>query len=287
MTTDPACPPWWRERTERFGEVLARPLSIVAGAFRSSPDAQVLTELRVVERAPGAIARLRLYHEQGWKRRFVALQQSFPRTERLLGAHRFNRAAMIVLTHERRAGHDLAEIAEPFFPALAAALAGGGAQAWLRELRTLLSESRAPRLALRAASCLDEAERRAFRADVPAGSNDVRWRERQDARARLAPSFSLLRVEHDLVDVSRVCEGRAQSLRAPLHVTVVATASGVAVRLIDPVFARLLALASERTLGEAVARTRAALDARLVARFDADAYVGEAFGRGYWVGLVG
>ncbi len=292
LSVDPACPAWWRERTELFGRMLSSPLTVSHGTFRSIPEARTRALIEsVVERPPGAAARVSLYHEQVWKRLFVTLQECFRRTERLLGAHHFNRVATVVLTHARPTSRDLAEIAVPFCGAVEAGLVGASPEAnarpWLRELRAMLAETAVPMPALRTGLRLDEAERRAFRAPLVPAVVERGWSGRPDARARIAPSFSLLRVEHDVIDVVRVRAGHAAPLRVPLHVTVAATTAGVAVRLVDPVYARLLALASERPLGEAMARTRSALDAKLATRFDAqrDDYVRESFERGYWTAL--
>jgi hypothetical protein len=256
----------------------------------------------VVDRAPGASSRLAIYREQVWKRLFVTLQGAFPRTARILGAHRFNRAAMAVLVSDRRASRDLADLTEPFHGALEAALRPretSARETSAREtteradaitLRAIVAESRAPVAALLDCVRLDEAERRAFRAPViePRSAPEGGWDALRGHRATWAPSLSLVRVEHDVVAVERIRQGLGAPLRAPVHVTIVAKSSGVAVRLVDPVFARVLAHASALTLGEALARTRGALDARLAAHLDAkrDDYLRDAFAHGFWTDTV-
>jgi hypothetical protein len=293
MADDPSCPPWWRERAIRMGEVLASPLVIQRGTFSVPPGAVVASLLEsVVDRAPGASSRLAIYREQVWKRLFVTLQGAFPRTTRFLGAHRFNRAVMAVLAHHRRASRDLADVTEPVHGALLLALGtpstSDGPETGA--LRAILAEKHSEPGPLLDCVRVDEAERRGFRAAIvepriaPAGS----WETLAAHRAALAPSFSLVRVEHDVVSVERVQEGHAAALRATVHVSVVARSSGVVVRMVDPVFARLLAHASVLTLGEALARTRSALDGRLASHLDRvrDAYLRDAFAHGFWTGLT-
>jgi hypothetical protein len=277
-----------------MGEVLASPLVIQRGTFCVPPVPVADSHMKaVVERAPGASARLAVYREQMWKRLFVTLQGAFPRTTRILGAHRFNRAVMAVLSHHRRESRDLGDVTEPVHGALTLALGAPGPadRPETAAVRAILAENDADPAPLLACARLDEAERRAFRAAVlePRVAPTDGWETLAAHRAALAPSFSLVRVEHDVVSVERVREGHAAALRAPVHVSVVARSSGVVVRLIDPVFARLLAHASVLTLGEALARTRGALDGRLAAHLDRmrDEYLRDAFAHGFWTGLAG
>jgi hypothetical protein len=321
---DPPPPPWWTELARDFGRALSASLDSREGRFRSRPEAYPPRLMASIEPATSALplpsSRMALYHEQVWKRFFVAFQAEFPRAASALGYFPFNRTVAEVLRARPPRSHDLSDAADPWFFACIDALAwlepppaeraaplcslsprvhraprAPAAEAVAHVLRAL----HAPWLLVRQAAQLDEAERRALRAKPAPPWSPTEPARMEHARVAFAPSFSLLRLDFALPlsrpDDDGALDGaprdlaRASPLVFPSYVTVVRASAGVMTRAIDPVFARFLGHAREASVGEARARTEGALDApgreHLARAWDG--YLRAAFTYGWWVGLRG
>lgn len=295
-------PDWWIELQGQFGALLSTPLEVRAGRFQA-PAAQYDPELleAVSPVATGAsgpaavtpVARLVLYHEQVWMRRFVVLQAAYPRTARVLGAWTFNRLAARHLELGGRFGPDLGAVAEGFDQRLLAALSGAAAHETLTEV---LAERPVPAELLRQAVTLDRAQTASFEAPAP-----TYWRPTLEARQalmdsvpRLAPGFGLVRETWALAKLpdTPLSNGAPVDLPAPLpaarHWVFFRTEHGSASVVVHPACARLLALARGITVGEALARVerdcrpedRAALQAQVPGWLD------QIIGLGWWVGAA-
>jgi hypothetical protein len=307
-------PRWWTELSHAFGEALSRPLDSRAGRF-SSETSRYPSRLMVSVRGerPASAERMRLYHEQVWKRFFVAFHTELPRTAQALGHFCFHRAVSELLSARPPSGHDLSEAVDPWFGAFVEALAlvepapearraplrslglradrAANATREARRIARVLPEVSTPWLLAKQASLLDEAERRAARArplvpDVfPEGGVDAL------GLVTTPPSVSLLRLDYALSLERPAPEREGHSgapwpapLSSPLHVVVWRSERGVASRAVDPIFARLLAHARSAPLGPALARTRAALDeaGKDHLRRALEGYARAAFAHGWW-----
>lgn len=309
----PVPPGWWRELTDAFGELLRTPLDDSGGRFRSQAACHPLLT-RVRDDGPGAAARLSLYHEQYWRRFFVALQEAFPRTAQIMGFFPFNRAVSAVLTAHPPRTRDLSDAAVPFHGALRAALdglLGAGSTDTFRlvdtplrrlpgsesapragELSAVLASLEAPWSLLAQALSLDEAERRAFRAPrEPIWQPDETELARLSSeRPRFAASFSLVRVDYALPwSRHEPASPAAPRTPTPCHLAVVRTEAGTSTRPLDPLFARLLSRARVETVEQALRSVERAATGALAERFRQGraAYVREAIERGFWVGSAG
>ncbi len=293
-------PAWWAALQERFGALLSTPLEVTDGRFHAPAaryDPALVEALSAVpDGATGAaavtpVARLVLYHEQVWMRRFVVLQTTYPRTARVLGAWTFNRLAALHLAACGRFGPDLGAVAEGFDQRLLGAL---GASPGLEGDVALLAERPLPSELLRQAVTLDRAQRASFEAPAP-----TFWRPTAEEREtlldqvpRLAPGFGLVRETWALATLSDtpLSNGAPVDLPAPLpvarHWVFFRTETGAASVLVHPACARWLALARGISVGEALARVerdcrpedRAALQAQVPGWLD------QIIGLGWWVG---
>jgi hypothetical protein len=316
MNAERSTPPeWWRSLQSDLSALLAVPLVSDGGAFRPRTDAYAPSVVgAIVDDGPGAIARLALYHEQIWRRFFNALQGSFPRVARVMGAFHFNRAASLFLEQCPPQGVDLADIGVGFFPWLETqldaiaprAVAARPARLVETPLRELVPERppkdlplgsvmgalEAPWSLLSQALRFDEAERRAFRAP-----REPRWQPTPNQRARLskmrvvyASSFSLVRLDYILPSSGARDEldARAPRSKTPVHWVVVRTDSGVATFVVDPLFARLLARAADEPLGDAVEAVSQAASGPLREHFVAnlERYLERAIDTGCWIGAA-
>jgi hypothetical protein len=293
-------PDWWVALQGQFGALLQTPLEVRAGRFQA-PAAQYEPALvdafsPVVAGASGPaavppVARLVLYHEQVWMRRFVVLQAAYPRTARVLGAWTFNRQAALHLAACERFGPDLGAVADGFDQRLLGALSGAPAPEALTEV---LAERPVPGELLRQAVTLDRAQTASFEAPAP-----TYWRPTPEARQslmdcvpRLAPGFGLVRETWALATLpdTPLSNGAPVDLPAPLpvarHWVFFRTEHGSASVVVHPACARWLALARGITVGEALARVerdcrpedRAALQAQVPGWLD------QIIGLGWWVG---
>lgn len=255
------------------------------------------------------------YHEQYWRRLFNTLQEAFPRTARAVGYYWFNALASdFLVTHPLRS-FDLADATEGFFSWLTRALdemhlpdrterAPGGYRVIETPLRAMpqsvarssaakvLGSVAAPWSLVAQALHVDEAERRAFRtAWEPPWQPTASERAGLDAmQMRYAPSFSLLRLDYDLAvgKPSETVAFSSERQKTPVHLVILRSPRGIATYPVDPIFARLLALARGCRLGEAMNRTEKALTGVLREHLgrSKDDYIDRALTNGFWLGAV-
>lgn len=307
-------PAWFTAFQVEMGRLLRTPLNTNHGRFRADVESYPRALVADVQNdAPGASARLELYHEQYWRRLFNTLQEAFSRTSRVMGYFGFNGLASRFLDEHPPTSFDLANVTEGFFswtmhgldelcPPGKTEAAQGGYRLIETPLRAIpqsaarssavgaLGAVAAPWSLVAQALHVDEAERRAVRAIwEPLWNPTVQERARLfEMRPRYAPSFSLLRLDYYLPlgklpdDAEFVPERR----KTPAHVVLVRSSRGIATYPIDPIFARLLALARVCRLGEAQIRTEKALNEALREhlRRSSDAYIDSALKYGFWIG---
>lgn len=310
-------PPAWLTTFQReMGQILRTPLDTTTGRFRAVVEAYPPAFVaEVIDDGPGAVPRLQLYHEQYWRRLFNTLQETFPRTARAVGYFWFNALASRFLEMFPPQSYDMANVSEGFFSWTMRALdelsppnhseaESGGHRVIDTPLRMLpQSGTRSPAAAVLAsvttpwsfvaqALHVDEAERRAFRATCePLWNPTARERaELWDRRLRYAPSFSLLRLDYDL-PLGKLSEGTtfsSERRKTPTHLVILRSSRAIATHPIDPIFARLLALARINRLGEAMARTEKALPPALREhlRRSMDGYIDTSLTKGYWIGAI-
>ena len=107
-------------------------------------------------------------------------------------------------------------------------------------------------------------------------------------RLRHAVSFSLLRLDLELPVGQRADDFAFSTAprKTPAHVAIAPSSRGIATYPLDPVFARLLALARVCTLGKAAARTEKSLPGSLREHLatSMDGYIDAALRNGFWLG---
>ena len=309
-------PAWFMAFQREMGQLLRTPLDMSIGRFRAPVESYSQTLVADVHNdVPGALARLELYHEQYWRRLFNTLQEAFPRTARALGYFWFNALASHFLVAHPPQSFDLANAREGFFSWMIRALdemrPHGKTEDVPGAYRVIETSLQAmPQVGPRSSAAavlgsvpvpwslvvqalhVDEAERRAFRASwEPAWNPTAEQRASlYDIRLRYASSFSLLRLDYDL-PVGRLSEDMAVSLErrgTPMHVVILRSQRGIAMHPVDPIFARLLALARVSRLGEAVVRTEKALTSTLCEhlRRSMQAYIETCLANGFWIGAA-
>lgn len=309
-------PAWLTAFQNEMGRLLRSPLDKQTGRFRAAVESYPPAFVAAVrDDAPGALARIELYHEQYWRRLFNTLQEAFPRTARAVGYFWFNALASHFLEAHPPQSYDLAQASDGFFVWLMRALdemvspsktdaAPNGYRVIETPLRMMpslgtrslaanvLGSVNVPWSLVVQALHLDEAEQRAFR-----GSCESAWiptpRERAglyDIRLRFAPSFSLLRLDYELPvgKPSGNVDFSLERRKTPAHVVILRSARGIATYPVDPIFARLLALARVCRLGEAVTRTEKALTdvLREHLRRSMETYIETSLSNGFWIGPV-
>jgi len=309
-------PAWLTAFQNEMGRLLRTPLDKRNGRFRAPVESYPAAFVAIVrDDAPGALARIELYHEQYWRRLFNTLQEAFPRTAQAIGYFWFNALASHFIEAHPPQSYDLAQASDGFFSWLIRALdemvppgKTNGAPSGYRVIETPLRALSPSRMGIRSAVAnvlgsvdapwslvaqalhLDEAEQRAFRA-----SSESTWfptaRERAglyDMRLRFAPSFSLLRLDYDLPagKPSANVEFSRERRKTPAHVVILRSPRGIATHPVDPIFARLLALARVCRWGEAVTRTEKALSdvLRDHLRRSMETYIDTSLNNGFWIG---
>jgi Putative DNA-binding domain len=307
-------PAWFTAFQEEMGRVLKTPLAMNAGRFRAPVESYPPDFVKDVRNdAPGAVARLELYHEQYWRRLFNTFQEAFPRTARALGYFWFNALVAEFLKNHPPKSFDLGNSAEGFFSWSTAALdemnpsrkAGpSGYQVIETPLQFMVPASNrssaadvlgsvaAPWSLVAQALHLDEAERRAFRTawEAPWSPSILERRRLPEMRLRYASSFSLLRLDYEL-PLGRSAESEELSperRKTPLHVVILRAPRGIGTYPVDPIFARLLALARGSSFGHAVNQTEKALTGALRDHLaqSVDSYIDRALTQGFWIGVV-
>jgi hypothetical protein len=313
-TNDIQPPAWFAEYQEELGQLLRTPLQVVKQQFRAPIEAYSRTFVaQIVNDGPGSLARLALYHEQYWRRLFNTFQSTFPRTAKAIGYFEFNQVALQFLAQHPSQSFDLGNSTDGFFSWLSDALElmissskndSNGYRIIDTPLRSLpktvdssatvntLGSVAAPWSFVLQALSLDEAERRAFRAAweplwEPSSSEKMRFRQ---LRFRYASSFSLLRLDYDL-PLGRFSESQELSLerrKTPLHIVILRAQRSLGTYPLDPVFARLLALARNLSWGDAITQTERALPESLRnhLRNSVDTYADRALTRGFWTGIA-
>ncbi len=288
---DDDAPAWLIALQGEVGRMLRTPLDPTGGRWHPRPDVAPPSLLRRVRRGTGPppADRLALYQEQYWQRLFEATQDSFPRFVRAAGAWAFNHLVTEHLASGPIRARDLSDVADGLGRRILGALRALDAgepddTGW----RGPLAACTAPRLLLRQALYIDDAERAAFRAPwagvwKPTADELAGVAER---RLPLSPGTAVVREDYDLV----AWPSRPRDTALPARLSggrdwvVSRTADGTAVRLVDPIEAALLRLAHRHPLGEALERLastagpreRAALAERL------PDYVRGAIERGWW-----
>lgn len=308
-------PAWYTAFQQAMGQLLRTPLDRSTGRFRAPVEAYPQTLVNDVhDESPGAVARLELYHEQYWRRLFNTLQESFPRTARIMDYFWFNALASHFLVMHPPQSFDLANASEGFFswtmhaldelhpPSNADQVSSGYRlietplcaipQSEARSLEAnVLGSVSAPWSLVAQALHVDEAERRAFRASLEPTWNPTTQERAKiyDLRLRYAPSFSLLRLDYDL-PVGKISEedltASPKRRKTPAHVVILRSSRGIATYPIDPIFARLLALARIFPLNVAIARTEQALKGALIEHLQRsmDTYIDTSVNTGFWIG---
>lgn len=309
-------PAWFSAFQQEMGRLLRTPLDMSSGRFRAAVEAYPRALVDDVRNdGPGAITRLELYHEQYWRRLFNTFQEAFPRTARAVGYFWFNALVSHFLVKHPPRSFDLSEVTEGFFSWLVAALdemvlpgktnppASGYRviETPLREFPPsgtrsaavhVLGSVAAPWSLVTQALHVDEAERRAFRAawETPWQPTALERARLREMRLRYAPSFSLLRLDYD-VPVGRPLDDKEFSphkQKTPAHVVILRAPRGMTTYPVDPIFARLLALARGCPLGEALNRTEKALTGALREHWEqsVNGYIDNALSYGFWIGTA-
>jgi hypothetical protein len=262
-------PDWLCELHTALGLLLRSPLEVGTGRFHAADaPASLLAQVRE-DPGPSPKDRLVLYQEQVWQRLFHAAQQAWPRTARALTPWAFNRVALLHLTTHPPRGHDLGEASLHLGTTLRAGLgpaAAGVDERPVGDLPGPLAEALrgvlAGRTLVEQATWFDEAEAAALQA---------RWQPWRPAttqvqphlRLRLTPGTRLVREDHDLATwPQRPDDGLPARLPAGRTWVISRTELGTALRLIDPVHARLLTLLDRLPLAQAVQRAQATLAER-------------------------
>lgn len=311
-TVDVQPPEWFTAYQQEMGRLLRTPLDVHTGQFRAAVEAYPKTLVaNVHDDGPGAIARLELYHEQYWRRLFNTFQEVFPRVARVTSYFWFNVLVSHFVVERPPQSFDLANASEGFFAWLTRALdeisppgKTGGYRFVETPLRAIpplgarshpamvLGSLNAPWSLVAQALHLDEAERRAFRSVY-----EPVWNPLANERAKLhvmriryASSFSLLRLDYDL-PMGKPSDDfvfSTERRKNPEHVVIMRSARGIATYPVDPIFARLLALARVCPLGEAITRTEKALTGALREHLVSfrDTYIDAALNNGFWIGVV-
>ena len=248
-------PAWLVALHADVGAMLGAPLAEVSGR-RTTDAASRAACLSRVAATPGldADARLAFYQEQAWMRRLHAAQEAWPRLTRALGPWAFNEVAHDALRAHPPRGHDLGEAVAVVGPFLLARLpaADDACSALVRD-----------------AARFDAAERRALGAAWEPGVL-TRSQVAPDLRLVASDGFDLVRERHDVATwPQRSEDGPAPALDTPRWWVVARAAHGVALRLVDPVHARLLAALPGRSLDVALERAARGLGPRETAHLDA------------------
>ena len=304
MTSLPPPPPWLAPLQEAFGALLETPLDATGGTLRSSADAPALTA--ALADPSTARTRLALYHEQYWMRLYGALHAELPRFAQVVGYWRFNALATLHLHEAPPNRVDLARCGD----GLAARLLAGidriastapppatpdtraigplvqGPDPWTDTLRSVRAPVDLARQALR----MDEAARRALAAPHaavwrPTGADVATLPER---RLRFAPSFRLLREDWALAERAVPSDPPAPFSRhaEPWFWVSFRAERTTALARVEPGFARLLALASERPFGEAIDALAQGRDPTDTAALGAalPGWIERALTSGWWIG---
>lgn len=295
-------PSWLAPLQAEWTTLLHAPLDSSSGTFREVRRLypKTLRAAVTTTSGPGCPAapddRLALYHQQYWMRLFTTLQSRFPRLSFALGYWHFNHLCLLHLTARPPCHFDIDRTGEGFADHVGRALRDlaarrGRSDAWTHRL----TASRAPLPLLTEALRLDEVEREVYDAAFePLWQPTAEQLQRLvQLRMRRAVSLRLVEESWDLVrlssltsDVTTTPSGPPRRLADRRYWALHRTEWGTESLQVPRAFARLLATASDKPFGVALAELeeQSAPDELRIVRAGLAEWIQTAVKRGLWVG---
>lgn len=248
-------PEWLREFQERFTDVLRTPLDRSTHVLRAQTEAYPRASIELALDGPRSTAaqRLAVYNRQYWFRLFTVLQTAYSVTARLMTYWRFNEFAARFLSANPPRGWDLDRVPDGFdrFVAIACAEHAEGA---------LWAEAAALDATWRALMRERESTPFQLASEFPEAAARL-----AEARLVRSPSVALWFERWPLLEWRALAsaKGEREALAPPGELrerrcwALIRERNGIRQVLLEPTEGALLALLSEHTVGEALAKIEA------------------------------